>query len=99
MTCTSDTRSRSPSPRTKPYEMESSVIAITFSVASGGPQSANIYPGPGGHQVSTVQDACAVAVMHDTGTQSTMTLIVIFSKQFNSVHRLFSIDLSQQVVC
>ena len=84
MTCTSDTRSRSPSPRTKMYEMES-IVAITISVAFGGQQSANSYPG--GHEVSTVQD---VAVMHDTGTQSAMTLIIIFIKQpvcFDSVLR------------
>ena len=48
------TRPRNPGPRTKTYEMESSVVAITFSVASGGPQSVNSYPG--GHQVSTVKD-------------------------------------------
>ena len=55
------TRSRNPGPRTKTYEMESSVVAIMFSVASGGPQLANSYPG--GLQVSTVQDAYAVAVV------------------------------------
>ena len=35
-----DLYTRNPSPRTKMYEMESSVVAITFSVASGGPESA-----------------------------------------------------------
>ena len=44
---------------------ESSVMAITFSVASGDPQLAISYPGD--HQVSNAQDAYAAAVMHDTG--------------------------------
>ena len=86
MTC-SDTRSRNPGPRTKTYEIESSVAVITFSVASGGPQSANSYLG--GHQVSTVQDAYAVTVMHDTCSYTVGRVLGSDFQQnvrFNSVH-------------
>ena len=56
------TRSESAS-RTKTYETKSIVVAITLSAASGGPRSANSFPG--GH--SNAHDAYAVAVMHDPG--------------------------------
>ena len=37
---------------------------------------------------SNAQDAYAVAVMHDTGTQLAMTWIIIFNSLYASVHRL-----------